>query len=222
MLALAGAAVLLLLLGLGARLPAESPVTAVPDLAPRTVPAPTPAAPPAPPPLPPGAPPQPPSETAQAVGDVLVGLLVVVGVALLVLVLLLVARVVARRPPLPEGIDDTEPAVVDLAEVEELLRRSRSEIDLDGDVNRAVVSCWRGLEALAADAGVPRGASQTAREYVVAVLTDAQLPQGPAERLADLYEAALFAGTRLPETSRTAALDALAELRRAAAQGSSR
>lgn len=132
--------------------------------------------------------------------------------AVLAVAVVLAVRAV-RRQGLPAGVDEGLPTVVDVDEVRALLEQSVIQIEVDGDVNRAVVGCWQGLELLAADAGVAREPSQTAREYTVAVLAGAALPVGPLERLADLYEEALFSGARLPEAARAEALDALAGLR---------
>lgn len=212
-LALACAGLLVLVLGLGARLPAESPVTDWPSSGPTPPPGPT-LAPPPPASLPPVPPREPGSfgDGLATLTGALVPVLVALALAVLAVAVVLAVRVV-RRQELPAGVDEALATVVDVEEVRALLERSRSQIGVDGDVNRAVVACWRGLELLAADAGVAREPSQTAREYTVAVLAGAALPLGPLERLADLYEEALFSGARLPETARAEALDAFAGLR---------
>lgn len=212
-LALACAGLLVLVLGLGARLPAESPVTAFPSF--DTTPPPPPTVPPRPPV---SLPPLPRSETGPlgdglgALTEALVPVLVALALAVLVVAVVLAVRVV-RGQERPGGVEEDLPTVVDVEEVQALLERSQNQIGVDGDVNRAVVRCWQGLELLAADAGVAREPSQTAREYTLAVLAGAALPVRPLERLADLYEEALFSGARLPETARAEAMAALTGLR---------
>ncbi|RCK69618.1 DUF4129 domain-containing protein [Desertihabitans brevis] len=218
-LALGCAGLLLLLLALAARTAPSSPLTEVPSFG-------YPSAPAAPPGEGYGAPrqepsvlpePAPPPAWAAPLAEALVLLVVVVAVLVAAAVVVLVVRGVRARQR-PVGIEDDVATVVDVAEVREHLARSQTEIDVDGDVNRAVVRCWQGLERLAAAVGAPRAAHQTAREYTVAVLAAAALPEGPVHRLADVYEDALFSGTRLPESARRTALAALTTLREATEQ----
>lgn len=215
--ALCATAVLLLLLAVTARTAPESPVTKIPEFsreASRSQP------PPPPPPsmnVPSNNLPteeiQPPSPVAETITDVIVAVVVVVGSAAVLAIIILITRTVMRREE-PEGfeVDDGE-RVVDLGEVDDLITRSRAELDVGGPVNQAVVRCWEGLEELAENAGSTRKPSQTAREYTMWVLARADLPAEPMAKLADLYEAALFSGEQLPEDARQTAVDSLGELR---------
>lgn len=220
----AGVVVLvLLLLALAVRTTPENPVSKVPDFS-RPPPTAQPSAPqpsqgngqqnPIPPELQ-----DTPSESqwAKLISQIIVALLVIGGVGLAALVLFLVVRTVAGRQS-PEGVDEADgDVVVDVVAIEEHLRRSTAELDVDGDVNQAIVRCWEGLEAIAKDAGAVRDPAHTAREFTLRVLRRAELPEAAMSRLADLYEAALFSGNELPARARDEAVRSLQDLREAMA-----
>lgn len=219
------------LLALAARTAPENPVTHVPNFSP----SPPTAQPSAQPsegdpqgqPIPPDlADDTPPSPTAKLIAEIIVAVLVITGVAVVGLVLFLLVRAVTRRQA-PEGIEESDgEVVVNLVAMEEHLERSTAELDVDGDVNQAIVRCWEGLELIAKDAGAVRDPAQTAREFTVRVLRQAELPEAAMDELADLYEAALFSGNQLPAKARDDAVRSLQLLRESmgspAAAGASR
>jgi len=221
-LALVGAGLVLVLLALTARTAGEAPISGGPDLGnpPPTQAQSQPSAPTAPPerPLLPTAEPGPQHPALRTLVEVLVALAVLAGVGLVALVVVLVVRALGSRPD-PEGIDDADgEVVVNLVAVQQHLDHSTSEIDVEGDVNQAIVRCWQGLEHLATSAGATRDPAQTAREFTLSVLDRAALPAAPLARLANLYEAALFSGGQLPERTRAEALACLTDLRGALAE----
>lgn len=132
-------------------------------------------------------------------GLTMVGTVVAVAVAvLLILAALRAARALAARTA-SEPLDDVAHArTVEVAELQDVLRRAREHIMLDDDANRAVILCWESLEALGARAGVARGDSQTAAEYVVGILSEFDVPSAAAVRLSQLYARALFSSEHLP------------------------
>ncbi|GAA5032040.1 DUF4129 domain-containing protein [Microbacterium fluvii] len=145
--------------------------------------------------------------------------LAVVGIgALVIVVVVRLARGIASRTP-PEEEDAAEEQSVDAAAVAEVVRRARASIEVDDDANLVVVRCWEALEALAADAGIPRDASRTASEYVIDMLGALEVPAGPSRRLADLYATALFSDHHLPRTAVDEAVACLTEVEAAVQTG---
>ena len=219
--ALAVVVLVLVLLGLAARTAPESAIYEVPQFDQRT-PSASATQPPAE-----GQPPQQnenplegledtePNPILQFISQLVVALLVVGGIGLVTVIVFLLVRTLSRRSA-AEGIEDESgEVVVDVVAVQEHLARSSAELDVDGDVNQAIVRCWEGLEHLVEDAGAVRDPAQTAREFTRSVLQTADLPSEVVDRLADLYEAALFSGEQLPEGSRADAVRCLEQLRAA-------
>lgn len=213
-------AVVVLLVALTARTEPVSPVHQVPELD-----QPSPTEVPSLPPVPeqPSDQPNPfdgleqtePNPVLQFVADLVVAILVIGAVAVVALIVVVVVRRVAGNST-PDGIDETDgEVIVDVVAVSEHLDRSSAELTVDGDVNQAIVRCWEGLEHLVEDAGAVRDPAQTAREFTRSVLATADLPAATIDRLADLYEAALFSGEQLPEQSRADAVRCLEQLREA-------
>lgn len=220
MIAVLMGAVVLLLIGLTARTAPVSPVHVVPEIEQKT-----PSAFPTPPPVSgqPSAGADPfagldqtePNPIMQFIADLVVAVLVIGAVGLVAWVVVMVVRRLAGNSS-PEGIDEADgEVVVDVVAVSEHLARSSAELAVDGDVNQAIVRCWEGLEHLVEDAGAVRDPADTAREFTRRVLATADLPASVVDRLADLYEAALFSGEQLPEQSRAEAVRCLTQLREA-------
>lgn len=115
----------------------------------------------------------------------------------LILAAVRAARSMAARPAADPIDVVAEATAVDAHDLQDVLRRAREQIMLDDDANRAVILCWESLEALGARAGVERGDSQTAAEYVVGMLAAFDLPTDAATRLSQLYARALFSADRL-------------------------
>jgi len=113
-------------------------------------------------------------------------------------------------------------ASIDIVAVGAQLARSSAELEFTGDVNAAIVRCWQGLERLAEGAGVTRGPALTAREFTRLTLSRTMMPSDAVDMLADLYQAALFSGARLPEHARTDAVRCLERLQEATLTGAPR
>lgn len=147
---------------------------------------------------------RPPSADSPIIGTLLtvVGAIVaVLAVIALVLLVIRVTRTLAASPasaPIGETVSTEE---VDVRELQDVLRRAREQIELAEDANRAVVRCWESLEALGARAGIARGTSETASEYVVGILSAFEVPSAPVMRLSQLYARALFSAERLSPAS---------------------
>lgn len=149
--------------------------------------------------------------------DVIMQILMAIGVlgatALIGMIIVLVIRTLSARPsPAAAGGSEDTDTAVDLVAVDEHLARTAVALEADGDVNTVIVRCWEGLERLAREAGAARDPAQTAREFTRTVLDRATLPLEAVDRLADLYEAALFSGEPLPERARTDAVRCLDQL----------
>ncbi len=206
---------LCVLLAVASALHPPALITAVPTGAP---PRESTATPPPPEPLP-SMGPLPGAEAATAdttvIGNVLSVLGIVVVVVAVIAVVLLAVRVAqrlaARADVAPIGPIEVV-ATVDPEALHAVLRRTREQIELDADANRAVIRCWEALEAVGAEAGLPRGESQTATEYVLGMLAASDAPEPPAVRLAELYGRALFSAERLPAAAVDDARSALALL----------
>lgn len=218
--AMAVVVLVLVLLGLAARTAPESAIHEVPEFEART-PTATATQPPA------SGPPQQnqnplegledtePNPVLQFIAQLVVAALVIGGVALVAAIVFLLVRTLSRRAA-AEGIEEEAgDVVVDVVAVQEHLARSSAELDIEGDVNQAIVRCWEGLEHLVEDAGAVRNPAQTAREFTRSVLQTAALPSDVIDRLADLYEAALFSGEQLPAGARADAVRCLEQLREA-------
>jgi len=136
--------------------------------------------------------------TVLAVVGTIVAVLAVAALVLLVIRVLHAMSTTAAPAPIGETVAAEE---VDVRELQEAVRRAREQIELAEDANRAVVRCWESLEELGARAGIARGASETAAEYVVGFLAALDVPSEPVGRLSQLYARALFSAERLSPAS---------------------
>ncbi|MBA3488323.1 MAG: DUF4129 domain-containing protein [Longispora sp.] len=85
-------------------------------------------------------------------------------------------------------------------------------LDYDNDPRRAVIACWVGLEAAAADAGTARESGDTPAELVRRLLATQQVSVGVLAELAELYRMARYAPHVIDEDMRTRARSALTHL----------
>lgn len=92
--------------------------------------------------------------------------------------------------------------------LDETLRRLRSGTDVDD----AIVTCWRRLEAIAADSGIRRETAQTSEEFTVEILARAVVDDAALADLAGLYRQALFSTHVLTDAHRERAIDCVERL----------
>jgi hypothetical protein len=83
----------------------------------------------------------------------------------------------------------------------------------EGEPQDAVIACWVLLERAAADAGTERRPSETPAELVARVLAEHRVSEPVLHRLAGLYREARYSHHRLDEAERTAAREALHQVR---------
>jgi hypothetical protein len=93
------------------------------------------------------------------------------------------------------------------AEVQESVLR-------DGEPRNAIVAAWQRFEVQGERAGVQRRASETSSEYAIRILDLGGADAGPVDELARLYREARFSEHPITEEHRSAALAALAGIRR--------
>ena len=138
--------------------------------------------------------------------------LIIIGILVTIVLVVALVRALAthtravRAAPIDSVIDAPVLAGQDVADV---LRRAHEQVGVDDDAGRAIVRCWEALEALGADAGIPRDDTQTAEEYVVTLLAALDVPAPAVRELSRLYARALFGNARLSEQDRHRAIDAL-------------
>lgn len=94
----------------------------------------------------------------------------------------------------------------DAAEQDHLLR--------DGEPRNAIVAAWLRFEVQGAGAGMPRRPWETSSEYAIRILDVVAADSGAVNRLAGIYREARFSEHPITEDHRTAAIEALAAIRR--------
>jgi hypothetical protein len=151
---------------------------------------------------------QPPSRTLSHFAS----LYMLIAAAMLVLALAAIPLVLPRRPqpwrwrllrahrqphvPLPPPGPKLPRALADAIEA------ALARLD-DGPLDDAIVACWLGLEAAAAQAGTHRRPSETSAELTERVLADHQVTPQTLRRLAELYREARFSRHALGADART-------------------
>jgi hypothetical protein len=136
-------------------------------------------------------------------------------VAVLVLIAaVLVASTLGRRwratdaPPMPTlGPEIT--AAID---------RSLDDLEADPDARRAIIAAYRRMEVSLAHVGLPRGPSETAREYLSRGLASLELTPSTIGTLTTLFERAKFSLRHVDLRLRDEAISALRALQEELAQ----
>jgi hypothetical protein len=138
-------------------------------------------------------------------------------------VLSLLVRLVVARLPGRQLVLDLEPLPrPDAGHDAVQEREDRLREALTGsDVRNGIVACWALLEDAAADAGVPRAASETATELVVRFLHALDVDPRPVATLAALFQEARFSTHPLIEDHTRAARAALDDILRDVARAGS-
>ena len=139
-------------------------------------------------------------------------------VGLMAFAVLALVRALRRRVASQSERDATafttlgEPARLAAAIVDDVTEQDR--LLLDGEPRNAIVATWQRFEVQGAGAGVPRRSWETSSEYAIRILDVVSADEGAVNRLAGLYREARFSAHPITEEHRSAAVDALAGIRR--------
>jgi hypothetical protein len=141
-------------------------------------------------------------------GVAFLGWLPIVALSALVLldvVILAVAFVPARRGNLePAPAEDAARSAVDA---------SLDALESEPDARRAVIAAYRRMELALSEAGRPRRAPESPREYLRRALGSLEVSAGPLTTLTGLFERARFSTRRIGPRQRDEAIDALRRIR---------
>ncbi len=119
------------------------------------------------------------------------------------------------RSPRPEPEDDGEPAAA--APLEAAVEESLEDLRTDPDARRAIIRCYARFERVAAASGVERKPWLTPMEFMRETLGRLPVPRAAVPTLTGLFERARFSQHALGAGERDRALQALDEIRAAAA-----
>jgi hypothetical protein len=122
------------------------------------------------------------------------------------MVILAVAFVPIRRRASPTGAPETEAAL-------SAVQASLAALKEERDPRRAVIAAYRQMELALSAAGVPRGDSESPREYLDRTIGSLSLHGAPVRTLTELFERARFSLRRIDFSQRDEALAALTALR---------
>ncbi len=92
-------------------------------------------------------------------------------------------------------------------------RASLDALDSEPDPRRAVIAAYRRMELALSDAGLPRRAAESPREYLRRALGSLEVSAGPVGTLTGLFERARFSVRWIGEAQRDEAVVALVALR---------
>jgi len=115
--------------------------------------------------------------------------------------------VLASLPePEPDPEPDAEPLVAELAAGARVLHS-------DPDPRTAIIGCYAAMERSLADAGAPPRMADTPAEVLSRAIASGMVRSAPAATLTGLFRQARYSSHPMTETDRTAAIDALAQVR---------
>ncbi len=174
-------------------------------------------------PTPPTTPPTPPPEPETSFWGIIVLVLLlalVAGAAALLITMAVRAliqqwrdRPLSRRDGADVDVAEATAAGVAAAPDAPIVRRgiaaARVVVRERADPGDAIVAAWVGLEETAADAGIPRAASETPAEFTLRILLRRPGIEEATRDLLRLYESVRFGGRVGTEQDRTAAAHAL-------------
>jgi hypothetical protein len=109
-------------------------------------------------------------------------------------------------PPEPDLEPDAEPLVAALAAGAQALHE-------DPDPRTAIIGCYAAMERSLADAGSPPRMADTPAEVLSRATASGLVRSAPASTLTGLFRRARYSGHPMTEADRTAAIDALAQVR---------
>jgi hypothetical protein len=115
-------------------------------------------------------------------------------------------RRAALPPPEPYLEPDAEPLVAALAAGARVLHE-------DPDPRTAIIGCYAAMERSLADAGSPPRMADTPAEVLSRATAAGLVRSAPATTLTGLFRRARYSGHPMTEADRTAAIDALAQVR---------
>ncbi len=117
-------------------------------------------------------------------------------------------RAVLASLPLPEPDPepDAEPLVAALAAGARVLHS-------DPDPRTAIIGCYAAMERSLADAGAPPRMADTPAEVLSRAIASGMVRSAPAATLTGLFRRARYSSHPMTEADRTAAIDALAQVR---------
>ncbi len=136
------------------------------------------------------------------------GWLPIVALSALVLVDVVILAVafapVRGRKPEPAPAEDAARSAVDA---------SLDAIESEPDPRRAVIAAYRRMELALSEAGQPRHAPESPREYLRRALGSLEVSAGPLTTLTGLFERARFSTRRIGPVQRDEAIGALRRMR---------
>jgi hypothetical protein len=97
-------------------------------------------------------------------------------------------------------------------EITAAIDRSLDDLEADPDARRAIIAAYRRMEESLAHVGLPRGPSETAREYLSRGLASLELSPGAIGTLTTLFERAKFSLRHVDLRLRDEAISALRAL----------
>lgn len=86
-------------------------------------------------------------------------------------------------------------------------------LEEERDPRRAVIAAYRRMEVALSEAGLPRAASESPREYLDRTLGSLEVSSAPVSTLTSLFERARFSRRRIEPRHRDLAVEALRQLR---------
>jgi hypothetical protein len=120
-----------------------------------------------------------------------------------------------RFEPVPEDQDDD-----DSEQLRQAVRSGQRALAAVSEARAAIIACYVAMEASLASAGAVRDAAETPDELLARVTADGLVSGDAAATLTALFYEARFSAHDMPQRSRAAAQQALAELAVAAAPAS--
>ena len=115
-------------------------------------------------------------------------------------------RRIVLPPPGPDLEPDAEPLVAALAAGAQVLHE-------DPDPRTAIIGCYAAMERRLADAGSPPRMADTPAEVLSRAIAGGLVRSAPATTLTGLFRRARYSSHPMTEADRTAAIDALAQVR---------
>jgi len=122
------------------------------------------------------------------------------------IVILAIAFAPVRHRGSPTGAPETEAAL-------SAVQASLAALEEERDPRRGVIAAYRQMELALSAAGVPRGDSESPREYLDRTIGSLELSDAPVRTLTVLFERARFSLRRIDPSQRDEALGALLALR---------
>lgn len=101
-----------------------------------------------------------------------------------------------------------------------VLDETLDDIRAERDPRRAIIAAYARLERVLTSNGVARRPAETSDEYLERILRELELAPGAIKRLTNLFQQAKFSHHEMDETMKSAAIDALEDVRAELRRGS--